>query len=334
MIITNRKAAWLALSLSLLLSIMAHGHAQAQGGLANNCYFRNISKMTKQSQTDIKAILQDSQGFMWFGTRVKLNRYDGYTMRAFDCYDPAAKKRDNNISSLFEDSRRQMWVGTDIGVFVYNQSTEKFKYLSQTTAKGVGMTNWVQGFQEDRDHNIWIVLPNQGLFRYHKGQRLKLYKFGTAKQPDHGTAQCLLIDKSGRLWVGTNGNGVFLYDKTADRFIQYLGNHDGNSLTGENIYCMADYGDYLAIGVHEGKLRKLHKKNNVVSDINAPDVFYKIIRDLKYYDDKLWVGTQSGIYIVDEKAGTTRHIHNDPMCSFSLSDNQIGRIYQIGRAHV
>lgn len=90
---------------------------------------------------------------------------------------------------------------------------------------------------------------------------------------------------------------------------------------------MADDGEYLILGIHEGKLRKIHKRRDVVVDVNAPEVHYKIIRCIARVDEKLWIGTQAGIYIIDEENETV-HIHNDPMCSYSLSDNQIGKIYQ------
>lgn len=100
------------------------------------------------------------------------------------------------------------------------------------------------------------------------------------------------------------------------------------TLEGENIYKMCDYGEDLVIGIHEGKLRRLNKRRNVVSDFNAPDVHYKIIRDVAAMDNELWVATQAGAYIINESEGTVEHIYNDPMCAYSLSDNQISCIYR------
>lgn len=291
-------------------------------------YFRNIDKSDGLSQTDIKAILQDRRGFMWFGTRNRLNRYDGHTIRVFDCVDTKAQKKNNNISSIFEDRNGQLWVGTDKGVFLLDPVSEQFRFVGESTAQGTQMNDWVADIKSDTDGNIWLVLPNQGLFRYKKGEKLRLYSFGSSSHPDFGSPQCVCIDGGGRLWVGTNGSGVWLYNPSQDRFVQYLGNKQGESLMGENVYTMCDYGDDLVLGIHEGKLRRLNKRRNTVTDFNAPQVHYSIIRDVECYNEELWVGTQRGVYVINEHRGTIQHIENDAMCSYSLTDNQIGRIYR------
>ena len=292
-------------------------------------YFRVIAGHDGLSQTDVKAILQDTRGFMWFGTRNKLNRFDGNAIRVYDCFDPVLNKRNNNISSLFEDNAGHLWVGTDNGVFVFDPLSDTFTFINDTTREGVAMKDWVSDIKEDAYGNIWIVLPNQGLFKYREGTLLTCYTVGGVELPDQGNPQCLCLDQSARLWVGTNGKGVYLYNRNEDEFIQYLGdNNTGETLLGENIYRMCDYGDNLVIGIHEGKLRKLNKWKNTLSDVDATEVHYKIIRDIVCFDDELWIGTQSGIYIVNENKGSVVHIYNDPMCPYSLSDNQIGRIYR------
>lgn len=178
---------------------------------------------------------------------------------------------------------------------------ETFTFVNDSTRNGIKMRDWVSDIKEDSDGNIWIVLPNQGLFKYENNARLVHYSFGDTKIPDQGNPQCLCIDRSGRLWVGTNGKGVYLYNKESNKFSQYLGdNNSGETLSGENIYKMCDYGDELVIGIHEGKLRKLNKRKNTLTDVDAPEVHYKIIRDVVCFDDELWVGTQSGVYVVKD----------------------------------
>lgn len=313
--------------LAILACVLCLGNAVAQNAPFRH-YFRCYTKKDGLSQTDVKAILQDSYGFMWFGTRNKLNRYDGNTIRVFDCVDSESGMRDNNVSSLYEDSSRRLWIGTDNGVFIFDPVTEVFDYIDDAAADGVRMTDWVSAIKSDSAGNVWIVLPNQGLFRRDPAGKLWHYTFGNPDVPDHGSPQCLCIDSGSRVWIGTNGLGVYLYDANADRFSQYLGDSAGSTLEGENIYKMCDYGEDLVIGIHEGKLRRLNKRRNVVSDFNVPEVHYKIIRDVAAMDNELWVATQAGAYIINESEGTVEHIYNDPMCNYSLSDNQISYIYR------
>lgn len=315
-------------TLNIVLFLLASLFITSGHAALGNYYFTIIGRDKGLSQTDVKAIIQDSNGFMWFGTRNKLNRYDGKSFQIFNCYDHAAQKQNNNISSLFEDRNKHLWVGTDKGVFILNPQNGIFTYVNTKTAEGIMMTDWIADIKEDQNGNIWIVVPNQGLFRYIQSAKiLKYYAFGENSIPDHGNPQSLCIDQSNRIWIGTNGKGVYLYNENTDQFTQHLGDAQENTLAGENIYTMADDGEYLILGIHEGKLRKINKRKNMVVDVDAPEVHYKIIRCIAKVDNKLWIGTQSGIYMIDEDNKTV-HIHNDPMSSYSLSDNQISKIYQ------
>src|SRR5580658_7410013 len=76
--------------------------------------FSRLSTAQGLSQTQAAQIVQDDQGFMWFGTQYGLDRYDGYEFRVFT-HDPA---RENSLScvyvhSLFKDRSGALWVGCD-----------------------------------------------------------------------------------------------------------------------------------------------------------------------------------------------------------------------------
>lgn len=293
-------------------------------------YFTHISGDNGLSHNNVKSIVQDSWGFMWFGTRNKLNRYDGISIKVFDVVDPVSKRTNNNIGALLEDSEKKLWVGTDKGVFIYDPITEKFRFLALKAAHGVEINDWVSDIRMDRSKNIWIVVPNQGVFLYHAdNKKLELFQLGDHKVPSHGNPECMFIEQNGSVWIGTNGAGVYLYNKSRKKFDQYLGDNNGNTLKGLNIYTMCDYGDELIIGVHESKLLKLHKRKNTLSEFKyAQDINYKIIRCLATINEKIWVGTQFGLYIIDEKTNSVRHLHEVLTNPHSLSDNVIEKIYQ------
>ena len=93
---------------------------------ARNRYFTHLTLDDGLSHNHIKAIVQDSYGFIWIGTKNGLNRYDGSSIRIFQCFDPATGHGDSNISSLYEDTERRLWCGTDRGIYIYTPLTERF----------------------------------------------------------------------------------------------------------------------------------------------------------------------------------------------------------------
>ncbi|WP_165022897.1 hybrid sensor histidine kinase/response regulator transcription factor [Dysgonomonas sp. ZJ279] len=299
--------------------------------LASDYYFSIIDGKAGLSQNNVKSICQDSYGFMWFGTRNRLNRYDGISFKVFDCYDQITKKGNNNIGAICEDSDKKLWLGTDKGVFIFDPITERFKSFDITTANKIIIDEWVADIKQDQNNNIWIVVPNQGVFKYEMlSGELVLYSVVEELKPSVSNPQCIAIENNGRVWIGSNGSGVFLYDNLKDTFTQYLGNENGRlTLAGKNIYTICHNNDNIIIGIHEEKLLKLDKRRNILQEVNAPEINNKIIRHIAIFnDDEIWVGTQSGLYIVNEKLQRVDHIMEDPLNSHSLSDNFVEKIYK------
>lgn len=82
------------------------------------------------SQGYVYDILQDKDGFMWFGTKDGLNRYDGYSFKVYtyDSYNPHSISN-NNINRLFEDSKGRLWVSTDDGINIYDKKRDRFRRI-------------------------------------------------------------------------------------------------------------------------------------------------------------------------------------------------------------
>ena len=83
-------------------------------------YFKNLSSQNGLSQNTVSAILQDSKGFMWFGTKDGLDRYDGVSFRHFKYDRTNPRSLGNNfVTSLYEDIEGNIWIGTDVGAYIY-----------------------------------------------------------------------------------------------------------------------------------------------------------------------------------------------------------------------
>jgi ligand-binding sensor domain-containing protein len=71
----------------------------------DNIRFEHLSVEHGLSQVTVSCILQDSQGFMWFGTQDGLNKCDGYNFKVYR-HNPENRDSlsDNFVLSIFEDS--------------------------------------------------------------------------------------------------------------------------------------------------------------------------------------------------------------------------------------
>ena len=299
----------------------------AVGRGLSNYYFSHISGENGLSQSNVKAILQDSYGFMWFGTKNGLNRFDGTSIVQMNCDDYVAGTGNHNISALFEDKERQLWVGTDKGVYQYDPASDIFKVMNQKTEDGVDMNNWVSNIVSDSVGNIWIVIPDQGVFRY-KNEKLYLYEVTNKEHFKTEAPDCILVRPDGDVWVGTWGVGLFRYNPASDKFEQYCVDKFGNSLKGKNINAICNYGDWIAMAIHEGELMKYNPVTDQLIKIDLPEAAHTYVRTVACFDDELWLGTHEGLFIVNEKEDRIVHLQQDLMRPFSLSDKIIYSIYR------
>ena len=97
----------------LLFSFFVHLSADI-----GSYYFRNIGLAEGLSHSTVNVIYQDRTGFIWFGTKDGLNKYDGINIRVFKKEN--SKLGNNIVTVIYEDTDGKLWVGTDVGVYVYN----------------------------------------------------------------------------------------------------------------------------------------------------------------------------------------------------------------------
>jgi ligand-binding sensor domain-containing protein len=89
--------------------------------------FRRISTAKDLSQTRVAQIVQDDQGFLWFGTQHVLDRYDGYKLRVFKPEaGNLASLSGTYVYSLFKDRLGALLIGCFNSLDRFDPTTEKF----------------------------------------------------------------------------------------------------------------------------------------------------------------------------------------------------------------
>src|ERR1700749_2099160 len=127
--------------------------------------FRRLSDPRSLSEVRVDSIVQDRQGFIWFGTWNGLNRYDGYKFKVFK-HDPERPESLSGvyIHSLFKDRAGTLWVGTDQFLDRFDPLTEKFSHYHFDDPDSSGLTTTVNQISQDSSGMLWLS-TRKGLFR-------------------------------------------------------------------------------------------------------------------------------------------------------------------------
>ena len=196
-------------------------NGSAQPGIDQSLTLHTEHFTTHQglSNNRITSIIQDRDGFLWFGTQGGVDRFDGYefvTIRT-DPKRPQQTFRNDDIWQLFQDKKGQLWT-TTLGdglhlIDIHKRETTAYRLDSVSQFQYM---NLFYGVTEDESADLLWVGTYNGLLRYDRRTR-----HGTVfKLPaDMGEVSvfCPLIDAKGRLWLGTKA-GLFLFDRKTTRF--------------------------------------------------------------------------------------------------------------------
>lgn len=164
---------------------------------------------------NVKRIIRDSHGFLWFCTRDGLSKFDGYQ---FTNYGKEQGLPYPNVNDLIESRDGSYWVATNgAGVSSFNP-TERVPFNSASRFKVYSLdsesaSNRVNRLCEDREGRIWAG-TDTGLFYFDKAQD----RFIRA-MTERVEINSLLVDRQGTLWTGA---GNKLWRRTPDgRLIRY-----------------------------------------------------------------------------------------------------------------
>ncbi|MDE6795526.1 MAG: response regulator [Muribaculaceae bacterium] len=271
----------------------------------------------------VKAIIRSKEGFVWIGTVNGLNRFDGANIRSYTCYDQVKEKGNNNIGALYEADDGVIWIGTDRGVYTYLPESDGISYVD-IWDEDTGGLNWVQSIEGDAKGNIWVLVPDQGIFRKTSegGNRYEMPPGGKYKE-DYFNDIC--ITPEGTLWACSSNGKVFRYDKGYDEMVEVKFDLPEKAKFAR----ILPYGDdKLLIADEEARVWILYPEDDYMAKevkTNLPDDLY--LRSVALIDNEIWLGTQSGLFLIDIATGQLHRIAHSLTDRNSLSDNTIYTLY-------
>ena len=297
----------------------------------NDIRFTRLHLAQGQFQDEVNRIVQDDQGFMWFGTSDGLRRYDGYGFREYrhDLKDP------NSISgatvySLFKDRAGRLWVGSDAFLDMFDPVTDRFTHFSGPGTAGIN--SLVLDVREDRNGVLWVS-SYQGLYRVNPATWETVHY---RHEPDDSSSLSSNLVKStfeerdGTFWVVTE-EGLDLFDRGTGKVTRHVSLMNGVEPLRMSLF--QDHAGVLwAIFSSKNGLASVDRASNKVTQYSFNDGSGQNTGVDSIYEDvdgTLWLGTgSSGLLKLDRDRKRFVRYRSNPRDPESLSSGIVLALFE------
>jgi signal transduction histidine kinase/CheY-like chemotaxis protein/ligand-binding sensor domain-containing protein len=318
----------------LLLPLLA---PYASAGQSADIKFSHINTEQGLSNSTVNCILQDSRGFMWFGTSHGLNRYDGNHMVVYSS-DPKNNKTlsGDYVNCLYEDAYHNLWVGTSGGLCRFDPVAGTFTRYPHDAKNPQSIAHddihTITGHDKD---NLWVGAWGGGL-------NLLNIKTGKAKHFVHDknnpnslrsdTVYSIYTDSRKNLWIGTRwGINIIEAGKTGMKLFSLKGLN-----TEFNIINIAeDREKNIWVGIGPAGVAKIdpthttyktytHNGNDAAS--LSGDYILQLYADNK---GRIWIGTiNQGLNLYNPKTNSFIRYAPKQGVESSLSNTSVSSVFE------
>jgi len=329
-------------------------------GWSQEYKFQHLTTVDGLSHNEVRRIVKDSHGFLWFGTQNGLNRYDGYRFKIFkNIPGDNTTITGDKIYSL-TTTEDKIWVGTITGLSVINTvtlevipipnilkaiegnsvlqlfsdgshkvwaSTENENFIIDTESlvvepilKGYRIASVAKGF----DNSYWVG-TDKGLLRFDfdKSTIIKKYEIGSF---DFYGLDEIFTNSYGEVWI-TLGNKIQRYQSERDRFIEVYSSKSLNAISENN------EGD-IFFGSYGNGLLKYTRSTGIFEPLLANPENHLSISSNDVYDvyvdneNIIWVGTQEGLDYYDYSSHRFKSLVHLPDDKNSLRSSFVQTMFQ------
>jgi ligand-binding sensor domain-containing protein/signal transduction histidine kinase len=293
--------------------------------------FARLSRSQGLSQQRVTSIVQDKQGFLWFGTHFGLNRYDGYHFRQFS-HNPSDPSSLFNVivTALFADRAGTLWVGCDYELDRYDPVTESFVHyrLPQPSALG----GQIHSINQDSAGILWLS-TGTGLFRLDPTNgEIKRFAHIPSNSSSLSSTEVKFSgeDRAGSFWVATS-EGIDAFDRVHGRVTHHIPLREARDFS----FYEDRTGTFWVLYASGNGLAQLDRDTMRLTKVSfgREDLPSRPLTGVSsMVEDQagtLWIGTFSdGLLKFDRQHRRFIRYRNDPTDPASLTENRITTLLQ------
>ncbi|WP_396184631.1 two-component regulator propeller domain-containing protein [Flavobacterium sp.] len=293
--------------------------------------FQHFTSSKGLSQRSVMAILQDKKGYVWFGTRDGLNKFDGNKFIIYRHHsDDKSSLSNNYIQTIYQDSKGNLWIGTQNGLNQYNPQLNNFIQYKYSDSKNSIQANVIWDIIQLDDTTIWVATSNgisQVDIRTKKITKLKETSNNSGFLKNN--TRYFLKSKDGNLWICNTQDIVVYHPKKG--FIKkykFPVNRNLGKYSQDRPTLFQDSKNGIWLGYEKGLAKFDPKLGQFIDyEFQGKKAIGNAIRSIcEDLSGNLWIGSYSGIYIFNAEHTVLKNIIHDEKNDTSLSQNSIYKI--------
>jgi signal transduction histidine kinase/ligand-binding sensor domain-containing protein len=293
--------------------------------------FTHLGTNDGLSQSNVTAILQDRQGFMWFATRDGLNRYDGNTFVVYkhNPNDPSSLSA-NYLQDLMEDTQGYLWIATLTGgADKFDPRTERFtRYRHDPgNSNSIGGDSVYSIARDSRGH-LWFGTGDSGVDKFDPATGNFTHYLNDSDGLFVGKITHVIADGQGEIWF-VGARGLFHLNPATGQITRAGATLKGLSAdyvdedSVGNLWMLA-YSPIVGLVKYDRRTERFTKYSLGAGAVGVANS--KLLEDRQ---NGLWVPSNQGLQYFDRRTKRfTRRFQHDESDPDSLSDNTVVSIYQ------
>lgn len=294
--------------------------------------FRNLKDSNGKSLSDVRAAVQDREGFLWFATFDGLFRYDSRTLKQYrhSTTDPNSISSDL-LKALFCDSKGDLWVGGSRGLDRYNRETDNFTHIEHNLPNtNSGDEKHIYFISEDRDHRILVgtAFGLNSLVVTKNGTKISHILHRTFEESTQ-TIGSVSQTRNGDFWAGSFNGLIQVPGKGAPRLFRINSTDKSPSVNQFAVQYMDDR-NVIWLGPGSGGIVRFDittERFTPITEFVGQDgklpIVYKIFPD---GHGKMWIASYSGLALFDPVSRKSIWYKNKLGDVHSLPDNYVQSI--------
>jgi ligand-binding sensor domain-containing protein len=306
-----------------------------------NPSFRSYKIEDGLSQSSVFAITQDAEGYIWFGTRDGLNRFDAQKFKVYrSVKKDSTSLNSNEINCLTTDVGGRLWVGTRRGLHLYKSDSDNFKRIKlHSPDEGYSPQESIRGILSDSKGNLW-VLSGTRVYMSKPYNPFNFTMIHVENAKGSGVRRSLMVsifeDSEGMIWISDTRNLYMVENQNSEGDVFNVSlfvpectedNYRVNSILeypNGKLWMSTEQSGIILLDLSNRSQTQFTAHAQDANSLNSNKVRSAIADEY----GNIWFGTSQGLSIFDPISNQFTNIKSDPNNPLGLNANSIISMYK------